>query len=59
MVQIHPAASNNLRKTMQLTLNFITGIMFGMEYVEQEDEDGPFKTLVFDLFFVRICFMWE
>jgi hypothetical protein len=44
---------------MQITLNIITGIMAGMEYVEQEDEDGPFKTIVFDLLFVRICFMWE
>jgi hypothetical protein len=44
---------------MEITLNFITGIMLGMEYIEQCDEDGPFKTLVFDLFFVRLCFVWE
>jgi hypothetical protein len=44
---------------MQITLHIITGIMAGMEYVEQEDEDGPFKTIVIDLLFVRICFMWD
>jgi len=44
---------------MQITMHIITGIMFGLEYSEQEDEDGPFNCVVLDLGVIRFCCMWD
>ena len=41
---------------MTIELNLITGMMFGVEYVYNPDEDE--KHIVVDIAFVRILFSW-
>ena len=43
---------------MEITMHFITGIMFGIEYVD-DDFDEELHHLVFDVAFVRIMFTWD
>ena len=43
---------------MEITVHFITGIMFGVEYVD-DDLEEDLHHLVFDIGFVRIMFTWD
>lgn len=43
-----------------LEFSFITGMMLGLEFVEERDffDDSPVKYLVVDLFILRLVFTW-
>lgn len=43
---------------MTIEMNFIAGMMLGVEFIELDtDEDGVIKAVVVDLFFLRfMCF---
>ena len=43
---------------MEITMHLITGIMFGVEYVE-DDLEEDFHHLVIDIGFVRIMLTWD
>jgi hypothetical protein len=44
---------------MSIIAYFITGIMFGVEYVNSEDDEGPLHSVVVDIAFLRLIFQWE
>jgi hypothetical protein len=43
---------------MEITIHLITGIMFGVEYVEDDFEEDVHH-LVIDIGFVRVMFTWD
>lgn len=44
---------------MSLSMIIITGIMFGVEYSEMEDEEGVFNNIIIDIGFLRFVIQWE
>ena len=42
---------------MEISIHLITGIMFGVEYVDDDFEEG-LSHVVIDLTFVRVMFSW-
>jgi hypothetical protein len=43
---------------MEISIHLITGIMFGVEYVD-DDLEEDLHHLVFDIAFVRIMLTWD
>jgi len=44
---------------MSLTMIIITGIMFGVEYSEMEDDEGVFNNVIIDIGFLRFVIQWD
>jgi hypothetical protein len=44
---------------MSLTMIIITGIMFGVEYSEMEDDEGVFNNVIIDIAFLRFVIQWD
>jgi hypothetical protein len=42
---------------MEISIHLITGIMFGVEYVDDDFEEG-LRHFIIDLAFVRVMFSW-
>jgi hypothetical protein len=44
---------------MSLSMIIITGIMFGVEYAEMEDDEGVFNNIIIDIAFLRFVIQWD
>jgi hypothetical protein len=44
---------------MSLSMIIITGIMFGVEYSEMEDDEGVFNNIIIDIAFLRFVIQWD